>query len=150
MASTKRLQKEIANINTSSKCEKFSVDMVDDNLYEWNATLPGPNSTPYEGGIFHLKISIPQEYPFRPPGIRFVTPIFHPNINAQGEICLDILQDQWTPSLTIKSLLLSICSLLKDPNPEDPLMPSIAFLYRNDPEKFQETAKSYTLTHASG
>ena len=82
--------------------------------------------SPYAGGVFFLSITFPTDYPFKPPKVSFTTKIYHPNINANGSICLDILRDQWSPALTISKVLLSICSMLTDPNPDDPLVPDIA------------------------
>merc|ERR1711981_766426 len=94
-----------------------------DDVFQWQATVQGPAGTPYEGGIFFLKVQFPSNYPFKPPKIQFTTPVYHPNINSSGSICLDVLKDQWNPALTISKVLLSICSLLSDPNPDDPLDP---------------------------
>ena len=91
----------------------------------------GPADSPFQGGVFFLNVKFPPDYPFKPPRIQFTTKIYHPNINAQGGICLDILKDQWSPALTISKVLLSICSLLTDPNPDDPLVPEIAHIYKN-------------------
>ena len=107
-------------------CECWSVD---DDLFHWEATILGPEKTVYEGGIFQLNILFPANYPFKPPKIKFNTTIYHPNINSSGGICLDILKDNWSPALTISKVLLSICSLLNDPNPDDPLVPDIAEQY---------------------
>ncbi|XP_010543337.1 PREDICTED: ubiquitin-conjugating enzyme E2 11-like isoform X2 [Tarenaya hassleriana] len=74
----------------------------DGNLYEWRATIMGPAGTPYAGGVFKVDIALPQDYPFTAPKVRFDTPVYHPNINAEGSICLDILKKEWTPALTIQ------------------------------------------------
>merc|ERR1712118_322296 len=93
------------------------------------------------GGIFFLNIHFPTDYPFKPPKVQFTTKIYHCNVNNNGSICLDILQSQWSPALTISKVLLSVCSLLTDPNPDDPLVPEIARLYKTDREKHDSTAK---------
>ncbi|KAJ2128179.1 Ubiquitin-conjugating enzyme E2 2, partial [Coemansia sp. RSA 921] len=119
-SSAKRIQKELAEISLDppSNC---SAGPKGDNLYEWVSTIVGPSDSPYGGGVFFLDIHFPQEYPFKPPKIIFRTRIYHCNINSQGQICLDILKDNWSPALTISKVLLSICSLLTDANPHDPL-----------------------------
>lgn len=85
--------------------------------FQWVSTIAGPKASPYEGGVFYLDIRFPQDYPFRPPKVTFSTRIYHCNINSQGGICLDILKDNWSPALSISKVLLSISSLLTDPNP---------------------------------
>lgn len=120
----------------------------DDNMYLWYAFIYGPNDTPYENGIFKLNIEFPDNYPFSPPIVNFITKIYHCNINNSGGICLDILKHEWSPVLTINKILLSILSLLNDPNPYDPLVPEIASLYLNDYEKYLENAKQYTIDYA--
>ena len=110
----------------------------------------GPGESPFEGGVFFLDINFPSDYPYKPPSVTFSTKIYHPNINSSGGICLDILKDQWSPALTISKVLISICSLLDDPNPDDPLVPSIAELYKRDRAEYFLKAKTYTLQFASG
>ena len=80
-----------------------------------------PRQTPYHGGVFHLELFLPSEYPMAPPKVRFMTKIWHPNIDNIGIICLDVLKDKWSPALQIRTVLLSIQALLSDPNPDDPL-----------------------------
>jgi ubiquitin-conjugating enzyme E2 D/E len=108
----------------------------------------GPDDSPFSGGVFKLTIQFPVDYPFRPPHVQFQTRIFHPNINSAGMICLDILKKEWSPALTISKVLLSITSLLTDPNPDDPFVPEIAHLYKADRAKYEETARNWTLMYA--
>ncbi|KAG0171445.1 ubiquitin-conjugating enzyme E2 E1 [Apophysomyces sp. BC1034] len=146
-SSAKRISKELAEISLDppSNC---SAGPKGDNLYEWVSTIAGPAGSPYAGGIFFLDVHFPQEYPFKPPKVVFRTRIYHCNINSQGAICLDILKDNWSPALTISKVLLSICSLLTDPNPHDPLVGSIAQEYLNDREEHDRVAREWTKRYA--
>ena len=119
-------------------------------VYNWQATIMGPPDSPYAGGVFFLNIRFPPDYPFKPPKVSFTanTRIYHPNINSNGNICLDILKDQWSPALTISKVLLSVCSLLTDPNPDDPLVPEIAQLYKTDRVRYEATAREWTRKYA--
>lgn len=104
--------------------------------------------SPYAGGVFFLNIQFPTDYPFKPPKVQFTTKIYHPNINGNGSICLDILKDAWSPALTVGKVLLSISSLLTDPNPDDPLVPEIASLYRSNRALFEKNAREWTSRFA--
>ena len=121
---------------------------LNNNIYIWGGSIIGPSKSPYSGGIFELNIIFPNNYPFKPPSIKFVTPIYHPNINKYGNICLDILTTNWSPALTIIKVLLSISSLLTDPNPQDPLDKKIANIYLNDIEQYKKNARNYTIRYA--
>ncbi|KOS13897.1 ubiquitin-conjugating enzyme e2 [Malassezia pachydermatis] len=144
----KRISKqELADLGRDppSSC---SAGPTGDNMFQWQATIMGPSDSPYSGGVFFLSITFPTDYPFKPPKVSFQTKIYHPNINANGSICLDILRDQWSPALTISKVLLSICSMLTDPNPDDPLVPDIAHLYKTDRGAYENTAREWTRKYA--
>ena len=143
-----RLFKESTEIKKDPP-HNISASPKNDNLFEWEAVLIGPSETPYQDGIFYLDIFIPQDYPMKPPNIIFKTKIYHPIINHSGNICLDILKNSWSPSLTISKLLLSICSLLNEPNVDDPLVPEIAKLFNENNKLYYETAKTWTTLYAS-
>lgn len=146
-SSAKRISKELAEISLDppSNC---SAGPKGDDLYEWVSTIAGPSDSPYAGGIFFLDVHFPQEYPFKPPKVVFRTRIYHCNINSQGAICLDILKDNWSPALTISKVLLSICSLLTDANPHDPLVGSIAQEYLTNREEHDSIAREWTKRYA--
>ena len=150
MSTLSRLKKEMNELLNNPPCNCSAGLVNDDNFYIWQATILGPTQSPYEGGIFNLKIEFPQDYPFKPPKVQFVTPIYHCNVSSNGSICLDILKDQWSPALTISKVLLSICSLLDDPNPNDPLVADIADLFIKNKELFVKKAREYTLRYANG
>ena len=144
-----RLEAELKELkNENSLC--FDVGPTDFDLYSWSAALKGPTGTPYEGGNFVMKIEFSDKYPILTPTVTFVTPILHSNISSEGSICLDILKDKWSPVLTISQVLLSISSLLNDPNPRDPLNTEIADLYIRDKTEHDALVSSHTRTFASG
>jgi len=148
MSTVQRLNKELLDIKNNPPCN-CSAGLIEDDIFHWQATIIGPEDTPYHGGVFELRIDFPQDYPFKPPNIIFMTKIYHCNINSNGNICLDILKEQWSPALTISKVLLSICSLMNDQNPNDPLTPEAADMYINDKEQFIEIAKDFTLKFAA-
>lgn len=121
---------------------------TDGDMFLWTARVKGPDGTPYENGEFELRIKIPTDYPFNPPGVRMHTRIFHPNISTDGTICVDILQEEWSPVLTIEKVLMSIISLLNDPNPDDPLNGVAAKMYIKNPSRFRKRAAAHTKIHA--
>jgi ubiquitin-conjugating enzyme E2 D len=155
--SIKRLQRDLQEIR-SKPPENISAGLHGDgkNILHWTATIIGPTKTPYEGGVFVLDIVFPADYPFKPPKVTFKTKIYHPNIsfdeksNEPSTICLDILKEAWAPSLTVSKVLLSLSSMLADPNINDPLHPEAANLYRNDITRYKARAREITNKYAIG
>ena len=143
MATKNRLEKEYEDFKKDPPTN-CSAAPKDGDIYTWEAVIYGSTGSVYEGGIFNLIIEFPQNYPFKPPKVKFTTKIYHPNINMGGGICLDILKDNWSPALTISKVLISICSLLTDPNPDDPLVPEIADMYVKNRLRYDLTAREWT------
>jgi ubiquitin-conjugating enzyme E2 E len=115
--SSKRIGHELAEISLDPPANCSAGPKSDDNMYDWVATVRGPDGSPYENGTFFLDIHFPTDYPFKPPKVTFRTRVYHCNVASGGQICLDILKDNWSPALTVSKVLLSIASLLTDANP---------------------------------
>ena len=142
------IKKELSELSRDTKSGVHVV--VRSEMHELEGTITGPEGTPYEGGTYQIAISIPRGYPFEPPKMKLMTKIWHPNISSQtGAICLDILKDQWSPALTIKTALLSLQALLCSPEPEDPQDAQVASMYKDHPAKFRQTARFWTETYAT-
>ncbi|XP_074314840.1 ubiquitin-conjugating enzyme E2 11-like [Silene latifolia] len=143
----KRIQKELRDMQKDppSNC---SAGPSSSDIFSWRATIVGPMGTPFAGGIFNLSVHFPHDYPIKPPKVKFLTKVYHPNINSEGSICLDILKANWSPALSLPAVLISICSLLSDPNPDDPLEPEIANLYKRNRAIYETTARSWTQNYA--
>ncbi|TEA19446.1 hypothetical protein DBR06_SOUSAS29610021, partial [Sousa chinensis] len=115
----KGINKELSDLarDPPARC---SAGPAGDNMFHWQATIMEANENPYQGGVFLLTIHFPTDYPFKLPKVAFATRIYHSDINTNGSICLNILRSQWSPPLIVSNVLSSICSLLYDPNPDDP------------------------------
>jgi len=120
----------------------------DNNARYFHVGVAGPSESPYEGGLFKLELFLPEEYPMSAPKVRFMTKIYHPNIDKLGRICLDILKDKWSPALQIRTVLLSIQALLSAPNPDDPLANDVAEQWKVNEAQAIETAKAWTRLYA--
>lgn len=144
-----RMKRELQMLKTNSlsgiACWPTSLEHLE-------AQIVGRVGSPYEGGVFKLKIDVPERYPFEPPQVTFVTPIYHPNIDSAGRICLNILKlppsGGWKPCLNISTILTSIQVLMAEPNPDDPLMADIANEFKYDNEEFKQKARLWTQKHA--
>merc|ERR1712046_93773 len=118
------------------------------NARYFHVSIEGPDQSPFEGGKFKLELFLPEEYPMAAPKVRFMTKIYHPNVDKLGRICLDILKDKWSPALQIRTVLLSIQALLSAPNPDDPLANDVADHWKRDENDALETAKQWTKDFA--
>lgn len=150
----RRLQKEIQDIlkdahsGITITTTSGSTDFTD--LTHFHGHFLGPPDTPYEGGKYDVDIRITAEYPFKPPEMRFVTRIWHPNVSSQtGAICLDTLGQQWSPVLTLKSALISLQSLLSSPEPKDPQDAEVASMLISRPEEFAHVAREWAIRYAN-
>ncbi|KAG0327841.1 hypothetical protein BGZ99_006795 [Dissophora globulifera] len=146
----RRLNTELGAL-TNQPVDNVTVGPTDDSdILHWHGQINGPANSPYKGGIFKFELTFPVEYPFKPPKVKFVTKIYHPNIDEEGAICVALLKyDQWKPATRVTHVLQSLVQLLEEPNPDDPLMTDIAEIYSTDQAKFQKTAKEYTKKYAS-
>eukprot|EP00483_Globobulimina_turgida_P002719 UN02724 len=143
----KRIQKEIQRLGKDAP-PGISIAPQPDNYRYFHIVVAGPSDTPYEGGIFKLEMFLTKEYPMKPPKCRFLTKIYHPNVDKLGRICLDILKDKWTPALTISRVCLSIQLLMQDPNPDDPLDNQVAEMWKTNLKKAERLAREYTAKFA--
>ncbi|KAH8757548.1 ubiquitin-conjugating enzyme/RWD-like protein [Diaporthe sp. PMI_573] len=149
MALPKRIVKETERL-MAEPVPGISAVPHEDNLRYFDVTIDGPDSSPYQGGTFKLELFLPDDYPMTPPKIRFLTKIFHPNVDKLGRICLDVLKNNWSPALQIRTILLSIQALLGAPNPDDPLAADVAKSWKEDEKAAIETAREWTQKYATG
>jgi ubiquitin-protein ligase len=137
MANTdRRIQQELkdAGMNQNPSIQWGLKDPSNNRI--WWAIIFGPEGTPYHGFKLSLNITLPDNYPFSAPQVSFTSNIWHPNVGTAGNICLDILQSNWTPALKLSSVLLSISSLLNDPNPASPLNGEAGRKYTSNREEY--------------
>ncbi|XP_041988970.1 ubiquitin-conjugating enzyme E2 C [Aricia agestis] len=131
-AVSKRLQKELMELMRCAD-KGISAFPESENLFKWIGTINGPQDTVYAGHKYKLSLEFPNSYPYAPPVVKFLTPCFHPNVDTCGLICLDILKDKWTALYDVRTILLSIQSLLAEPNTQSPLNQQASYLWPNQP-----------------
>ena len=122
---------------------------VDDEYSHWQASIEGPSNSVYEDGIFYVHLELPRSYPMRPPMVRFLTRILHPNVNRHGNVGMDCLRHNWSLALTIPKILVSVQSLLTDPYCHLPMEPVVARMYAEDREQFDMLAQDWTRKFAT-
>ncbi|KAF7800157.1 hypothetical protein EIP86_011403 [Pleurotus ostreatoroseus] len=139
----KRIHREIADLKKED-LGSITLGPAGDDLFHWKAAIPGPEGSVYEGGVFNVDINLGHDYPFSAPKMVFRTRIYHMNINDRGGICIDILKHNWSPALSLFKVILSLSSLLTDPNP----IPSIATQYTRNRSLHDKTAREWTKLYA--
>jgi len=151
-ACLKRLAKEWADIQKKPTAGIRAAPKDPNNLLVWTAMIDGPSPSVYENGVFELEMTFPDSYPNKPPKVVFKTNTYHMNLSFSGgvgAICLDTIQEGgWSPILKIPQVLLSISSLLTDPNPDSPYNGAIASLYRKDRAQHDANAREWTAKYA--
>ncbi|CAN6443289.1 unnamed protein product [Victoria cruziana] len=143
----KELVKELKNLDESPP-EGIKVIVNDDNFSTIFADIEGPAGTPYENGVFRVKLVLSHEFPRSPPNGYFLTKIFHPNIATNGEICVNTLKKDWNPSLGLRHVLIVVRCLLIEPFPESALNDPAAKLLLEDYDEYARHARLYTGIHA--
>ncbi|MED6179555.1 Ubiquitin-conjugating enzyme E2 20 [Stylosanthes scabra] len=143
----RRLQSELMALMMSGD-SGISAFPEEDNIFCWKGTITGSKDTVFEGTEYKLSLSFPNDYPFKPPKVKFESTCFHPNVDVHGNICLDILQDKWSSAYDVRTILLSIQSLLGEPNISSPLNPQAAQLWSNQEEYRKMVEKLHKLPSA--
>eukprot|EP01025_Chloroclados_australasicus_P000620 TRINITY_DN10262_c2_g1_i1.p1 TRINITY_DN10262_c2_g1~~TRINITY_DN10262_c2_g1_i1.p1 ORF type:complete len:200 (-),score=9.27 TRINITY_DN10262_c2_g1_i1:147-746(-) len=145
-----RIQKELREI-FKDKGSGVAVDVIsEDNFHRLQGRITGPKDSCYEGGTFLVDIELSSQYPYVPPKMKFITKVWHPNVSSQtGAICLDILKDQWSPALGIKTALLSLQLLFQCPEPDDPQDAVVAKQFISNRPEFERQARQWTKLYAN-
>ncbi|EPR79144.1 Ubiquitin-conjugating enzyme E2 2 [Spraguea lophii 42_110] len=136
----RRLMKDFKSITDLEERSVFASPLEND-LLTWCAIILGPEDTPFQNGTFSLLLEFEETFPATPPNVKFISKMFHPNIYKNGELCLDILKNKWTPNYDIFSVLLSIQSLLNDPNVNSPANTEAAEMYSNNKDQYFKKVK---------
>ncbi|KAF8531653.1 ubiquitin-conjugating enzyme [Gautieria morchelliformis] len=147
MTALRRIQKEFVAVK-NNPIPGLSVEPKEDNMLDWTCHIKAASDSPYKGGTFHFKLIFPDNFPFKPPSVTFMTKIYHPGFDEEGHICVPILRDQWKPTVTVSTILHTVQDKLNNPSPEDPFEPEIAALLRENKNKFLATAKDWTKKYA--
>ncbi|KAL7072101.1 hypothetical protein ACQ4LE_008777 [Meloidogyne hapla] len=147
-ASSRRLQKELAEMRSNSSGTVRIAEVDEANLLHW-VLLLYPDREPYNRGAFRVTVDFPTEYPFKPPRVTFVTKIYHPNVDDKGQVCLGIIQaENWKPATRTEQVINALVSLIAEPEINHPLRADLAEEFQKDKKKFLKNAEDYTKKHA--
>ncbi|MCJ1356009.1 MAG: hypothetical protein MMC33_006003 [Icmadophila ericetorum] len=151
MSSQKRIQRELSDLE-KQPLAGYTITPSDQNIHEWKILLAGPPSTPFSSGTFHLQLSLPSDYPFKPPVIKFVTKIYHPNVDSdKGAMCLGLLRpEEWKPSTRVRDVLEFAKRLLVEPQGDDAVEAGIGREFKEERGKWEKTAREWTNKYATG
>ena len=153
------LKKQLKDLNKSSDLG-FSVGLIDENdYYKWSVLFTGPEDTIFEGGFFFFFFTFPEDFPQNPPEMKFITEMFHPNIYKDGKVCISILhspgvdifndqekaEERWRPSLGVEQILISVISMLNDPNCDSPANIDAAVMFRNNRKEYEKKVRQLAL-----
>ncbi|KAG9958081.1 hypothetical protein KCU61_g8605, partial [Aureobasidium melanogenum] len=142
-----RIASELANLHRDPTETGLVAQISPDDTLHWVAYITGPQGSPYAQGVFDISITFEENYPRGPPQITFITPLFHPNVSDKGVIQLaEFDETQWSPAITIRTLLISLQAMLSDPNPLESciLNKEAATLYLQDTAEFKKRARQWT------
>ncbi|KAL6121715.1 hypothetical protein NUSPORA_01324 [Nucleospora cyclopteri] len=138
---TRRLLKDLDEVSKTQENYSIYAEPLEDDLFTWVAVISGPKGTPYEGGTFSLVLTFDDEYPQHAPEVCFLSKMFHPNVYPNGDLCLDILKNKWSPSYNVTAILLSVQSLLNDPNINSPANMEAAEMYEKNKEEYKKKVR---------
>lgn len=154
----KRLLRELRELVENPVEGIIACPISDDDLFHWRCAITGPEDTPYEFGVFEARLDFPRDYPLSPPTMKFVTPVLHPNVYKDGKVCISILHEpgndplnyesadeRWGPLQSIEKILLSVSSMIADPNPNSPANVDAAKLWRYNRESYNNIVQQQVL-----
>lgn len=146
MSSKRRIEKDVMDLMMSN----FDVSLIEDSLQQFHVIFHGPKDTPYAGGVWKLRVELPDQYPIKSPSIGFVNKIYHPNIDeSSGSVCLDVINQTWSPMFGLLNIFENFLPhLLRYGNPSDPLNTDASTLMTKDEAKYVETVKRYVQQYA--
>ncbi|EDV93367.1 ubiquitin-conjugating enzyme E2-18 kDa [Drosophila grimshawi] len=148
MTASRRLSRELSDILAAKSDILRNIEVSDESLLLWTGLLV-PEKAPYNKGAFQIEISFPPQYPFMPPKIVFKTPIYHPNVDEKGEVCLSIIAvDNWKPTTRTENVFQALIDLVHNPQPEHPLRSDLAEEFIKEHKTFMKTAESFTRRNA--